>query len=440
MTRIFADAKPQAMNRRRLTLFAALLLPTTEAAAQILPTPSLPPPLGGLVRDLGGVVTDGALMHQLERDARTLARERLERLRNLGRRHPDHIDLDRDGNPVRAREILVEDPNEELVKRATALGFPLLETQNIGDLGISYARFGTPKGMSLRAALERMGAIAAGHQVTTDPLHFASGSAAAVGTYTVSRPLVDAMASNTTIGIIDGGIDSRAIVGRTVQQAFATGGPAPNAHATALASLIQGTSAVRGAALGARLLVADVYGRDPAGGSATAIAQAIGWMVRQRVPVVAVSLVGPPNSLLGRVLRAARARGTIIVAAVGNDGPAAPPAYPASYPEALAVTGVDSRNRALIEAGRARHLDYAAPGADMLAAGLGGRAAPVRGTSFAVPFVTARLARFYAEPNAAALSGALRALDGEARDLGKRGGDPIYGRGLVCGDCRTPKK
>jgi hypothetical protein len=104
------------------------------------------------------------------------------------------------------------------------------------------------------------------------------------------------------------------------------------------------------------------------------------------------------------------------------------------------VTGVDGRSRALIEAGRARHLDYAAPGADMLAAGLAGRPVAVRGTSFAVPFAAARLARFYAAPDSAALAGALRALDREAQDLGKSGADQTYGRGLVCGDCRTPNK
>jgi subtilisin family serine protease len=293
-------------------------------------------------------------------------------------------------------------------------------------------------GTSLRDALKRMRAIAGDRSVSADPLHFASGSVKP-GAAGRAAPL-SAPSSPLLIGIIDGGVDSRAIERPLVQQAFAAGGPSPNAHATAIASLLQGTPAIRGAAPQARLLIADVYGRDPAGGSATAIARAIGWMVRQRVPVVAVSLVGPANPLLARVVAAARARGTVIVAAVGNDGPAAPPAYPASYPEALAVTGVDGRSRALIEAGRARHLDYAAPGADMLAAGLAGRPVAVRGTSFAVPFAAARLARFYAAPDSAALAGALRALDREAQDLGKSGADQTYGRGLVCGDCRTPNK
>lgn len=426
------------MNRRPWLLVAALLIASSRANAQLLPVPSLPGPVGGVVRDLGTSLPQNPLVQQIDRAARGLARERLQRLEGIARLNPDVVELDRDGNPVRAREIVVEDPDEALLARAGAAGFALLERQTIEGLEIGYARFRLPSDISMRTALKRMRGIAGDRGVSADPLHFASGSVMPAAARSAAP--VAAAGGALSIGIIDGGVDQRVIAGPLVQQAFAAGGPSPNAHATAIASLIQGTPPIRGAAPQARLLIADVYGRDPAGGSATAIARAIGWMVRQRVPVVAVSLVGPANPLLARVVAAARARGTVIVAAVGNDGPAAPPAYPASYPEALAVTGVDGRNRALIEAGRARHLDYAAPGADMLAAGLAGRPVAVRGTSFAVPFAAARLARSYAASDSAAIAGALRALDREAQDLGKSGADQAYGRGLVCGDCRTPNK
>ncbi len=438
MTQIFARASAELMSYRLPALFAALLVAPTGAGAQILPPPLLPP-VGGIVRDLGSAVTQSPLVRRAERAARTLARDRLYRLELTARRHPDLIEIDRDGNPVRAREILVEDPDEALLTQADAAGFSLLERQTIDDLGIGYARFRVPPGTSLNRALKRMRAIAGGRGVSTDPLHFASGTMVPFAPAADKSPAVAAV-DGASIGIIDGGVDPGMVDGAVVQQAFATGGPTPNAHATALASLIRGTRTIRGSAPRARLLVADVYGRDPAGGSAAAIARAIGWMVRQRVPVIAVSLVGPFNPLLSRVVATALARGTVIVAAVGNDGPAAPPAYPASYPGTLAVTGVDGRNRALIEAGRATHLDYAAPGGDLLAAGLGGRTVAVRGTSFAVPFVAARLAHFHAAPDSTAIATALSALDREAIDLGKRGSDPVYGRGLVCGACRTPKK
>lgn len=232
------------------------------------------------------------------------------------------------------------------------------------------------------------------------------------------------------IGIIDGGVGP-GTPGLAAQQGFAEGAPRANDHAVAIASLLTGGGGIRAAAPGAALAVADVYGSDPAGGSASGIARALAWMVRGRVPVVVVSLAGPADPLLARFVAAARARGTVVVAAVGNAGPAAPPAYPASYPQAIAVTGVDARGRPLIEAGRARHLDYAAPGADMLALNTAGQARPVRGTSFAAPLVAARLSALW-DGDAA---GSLARLDREARGKGAR-----TGRGVVCGECRTPTR
>src|SRR3546814_1229512 len=136
-------------------------------------------------------------------------------------------------------------------------------------------------------------------------------------------------------------------------------------------------------------------------------------MAGRAVPVVGGSRVGPANPLVARIVEKVLARGTRSVAPVGNDGPAAPPAFPASYKGVIAVTGVDARDRALIEAGRALHLDYAAPGADIAAADVSGRLKEVRGTSYAVPLVAGRLAR----------TGSIAALNAEAEDLGPKGPD-----------------
>jgi subtilisin family serine protease len=181
-----------------------------------------------------------------------------------------------------------------------------------------------------------------------------------------------------------------------------------------------------GAARGASLLVADVYGGDAAAGSADTIARALGWLAERGVRVINISLVGPPNRLLERAVAALRARGVIIVAAVGNDGPAAPPQYPASYPGVIAVTGVDARDKALTEAGKAAHLDFAAPGADMAAALPGKGYAIVRGTSFAAPLVAARLAM---------AGGSVERVAAEAVP-----GKGKVGRGIVCKPCRVEPK
>src|SRR3546814_10782006 len=66
---------------------------------------------------------------------------------------------------------------------------------------------------------------------------------------------------------------------------------------------------------------------EPAGGNASAIARALGWLVQRGAAVTTISLVGPDNKLLATAVSRAQQRGMLIVAAVGNDGPAAPPAY-----------------------------------------------------------------------------------------------------------------
>src|SRR3546814_7932466 len=85
------------------------------------------------------------------------------------------------------------------------------------------------------------------------------------------------------------------VAGRVEQRGFAAGAPHASRHGTAVASLLIGSGAVRGAAPGGRLLAADVYGSDPAGGNASAIARALGWLVQRGAAVTTISLVGRPR-------------------------------------------------------------------------------------------------------------------------------------------------
>lgn len=400
----------------------ASLMAVGTVRAQLLPgVPA--PPLGGVVTGTLDKVTGDAA--QLTGNAADrLAQLRLDRLTALVRSAPRQVELDPEGSPARAGEVVLDQPDDAVIAAATAHGYRLIERGEL--IGVGYARLAAPPGRPLRAALRELRKL--GGQVSSDQIHFQSGTAS-------GAPPLAPDGDGPVIGMIDGGVADGA-----PSRGFANGAPRASNHGSAVASLIGGGSGIRGGLPGARVMVADVYGSDPAGGNATAIAKALAWLVGEHVPVVNISLVGPANPLLARVVAAAQARGTIIVAAVGNDGPAAPPGFPASYPGVIAVSGVDGRDRALIEAGRASHLDYVAPGADMLARDARGRAIRVRGTSFAAPLVAATLARFHRTPDPADIRSAIAAVDRTARDLGKRGPDPIYGRGLVCGDCRTASK
>ncbi|MGK2909739.1 MAG: S8 family serine peptidase [Sphingobium sp.] len=361
---------------------------------------------------------------------------RLERLESLVRSSRGSIAFDDQRNPAVSGVLIVMGASAEDLASAGEAGFALLDRETIEGIDVEVVRLAVPKEQSLGEAVRALRKLMPTADVSADNLYVQSGMS-------TSLVVAGAQAANRTvarpaIGMIDGGVGAHpSITGAIEAQGFARGAPTASAHGTAIASLLIGSGGVRGAAQGKALLVADVYGNDPAGGNATAIARALGWIVRRDVPVATISLVGPANPLLGKAVASAQGKGLIIVAAVGNDGPAAPPSFPASYPGVVAVTGVDRRDRALPEAGRALHLDYAAPGADMLAAAPGRKTVRVRGTSYAAPLVAARLVQHYPVPDPARGTAAIKALDAEARDLGARGPDKVYGRGLICGTCRT---
>ena len=161
------------------------------------------------------------------------------------------------------------------------------------------------------------------------------------------------------------------------------------------------------------------------------VVDSLAWMAQRQVPVINVSLVGPRNRLLERVVARVIERGHVLVAAVGNDGPAAPPLYPAAYPGVVGVTGVDRRGRVLLEACRGPHVAFAALGANLQAAAIPGGRVDARGTSYAAPQVAALLALQVRQTSPAAVQAALEMLAGAATDLGPRGRDPVYGHGWV---------
>jgi len=410
------------MRLTRPWMIAGLILIAPGAQAQLLGGP-----VGQVVPDVldrvGGVV-EGSGLDRLSpaRLADRLIAARAARIGDLLRRNGDTVELDERREPARRGVILLTGADATGLEALRAAGFGV-ESEAVEGLDLSIARLHVPQGRSLARALKDVRRIAPRAQASADNLYFPGGS--------TSGAAAGGLASSGTVGrgaagLIDGGVARHpALTGPVEQRGFARGAPRASAHGTAVASLISGTGSVRGAAPGAALLVADVYGDDPAGGGAFAIVRALGWMAARGVPVVTVSLVGPDNPLLAGAIRLARDKGVTVVAAVGNDGPAAPPAYPASYAGVIAVTGIDGRGRLLPEAGRAAHVDFAAPGADMNAARSDGGKGVVRGTSFAAPLVAGRLL----------VRGSLNALRAEAdAPKGKARG---FGQGIICATCRN---
>lgn len=384
------------------------------------------PVRGGVGSAVGGVLdTAGRTLDPLDhtiggvtQSAARLADARLSRLSDLVRRNRDTLELDAAGDPARRGELLLTGASDAEVVKAQAAGFAVIGRETLGTLDITVVRLVAPERQSLARAEAALRELLPEAAISADTLHFQSGAGADGKARSV--PAAMPAAITTPVGVIDGAPGTSIAV--AASRGFARGAPTPSHHGSAVASILQ-SAGVR------RIAVADVYGTDPAGGNALAIARGLDWLTGQGLRVVTISLVGPNNPLLARAIASAQRRGVHVVAAVGNDGPAAPPSYPASYPGVIAVTAVDGRGRALIEAGRASHLDYAAPGADLLAANAAGKWRKVRGTSYAAPFVAARAAAVVD------LGAVIAALDREAVDLGRRGADPVFGRGLLCQSC-----
>lgn len=386
---------------------------------QDLPLPgNVPGSLPGRVLDPVVERADG-----LTREVIELAEDRTRRLDRLIRRNRDVIERDARGEPARRGELLVMDARAADIARAEQAGYRVQSQEVLAGLDIAVVRFAVPRGTDLEDAQGDLARLLPDATVSADNLYFQSGTTAAPGGTPQDRTVgFDRISSNAArVGMIDGAPASSISV--TARRGFAEGSGVASDHGSAVASLLRSAGATR-------ILAADVYGTDPAGGNALAIARALGWLAEEGARVVTISLVGPDNPVLARAVGAARQRGIVVVAAVGNDGPAAPPAYPASYNGVVAVTAVDRRERALIEAGRALHLDYAAPGADIYGLDRRGRSQRLRGTSFATPLVAARIAHAIGD----GASWRTR-LDNEAIDLGRRGADDTYGRGLVCRGC-----
>ena len=400
-----------------------------QAPLQVPKTPSLPETnalTGSLtqsVQDVQRALDPANLV-----DMRRLAiRERLQRYRGV-------LESDPNGELIVRNEVIVVAPGAAVLDAARAAGFTAEGEAN----RIVVLR--APPGLSTAEALERLRSLDPRGQYDFNHIYLPAGGVTAEPSPSQrgSAGQARTQGGNPKVGLIDGGVDVRhpALRSASIRTSGCTSGPVASVHGTAIASLLVGKArGFGGAAQNATLYAADVYCNSPTGGTASMIVEALGWMAREQVPVINISLVGPANRVLEAALRTLIARGHVIVAAVGNDGPSSPPLYPAAYPNVIGVTAVDSRKQVLPEAVRGPQVVLSAPGAEMAVATNGESGfSKARGTSFAAPLVAGLLAIAY-DPGSGLQPGAsTRAIDAlvrDAVDLGAPGRDPIYGYGLV---------
>jgi len=406
----------------------------TGAVAQI-GVPQLPPQLPRLPP-----VTDPLTGTLRTAQSTALTDVRKLRVRELLRTERESVESDPDGQPILRRQVGALSPSPEALDRARAEGFAVLRAESLAGLDLALVVFEAPEGMSTRRALKRLRELDPNGSYDYNHLYLDAGvQAEPAGPVPPPPPPVETAPASSPvarIGLIDSGVDGAhpVLAGASIVRRDCDGGPMPAPHGTAVASLLIGKAdGFQGVLPGATLYAADIF-CGHGGGSMSLLAVALDWMAREQVPVVNISLVGAKSVLLTGLVRAMTARGHLLVAAVGNDGPTAPPLYPAAYADVVGVTGVDARRRVLPEACRGEQVDFAAAGAGLEAAAVGGGYGEVRGTSFATPIVAALLAGSLAAPNGANAQRALVGLASGAVDLGNNGVDPTYGKGLVGAD------
>lgn len=394
------------------TLLTGLCLSLSwqNLSAQVLGgvLPSLPSLPAGIA-PLGRVLDEQPLQGPLDE----LRRVQIHSLLRTERRR---LDTDVRGAPVLRYEYLMLAPEGAVPDAVREAGFEVLRHANEGDeLGLEIVVLRDSRRRAAMRAMRDLQAAAPQSEFAFQHVYLPAGNARAQAL----SPLQTG-GRVARIGLIDGGVDTSnpALAGVHVLPSGCNGKTVPQSHGTAVAVRLAG---------GTRdtLYAADLWCGDRVGRATLGLVEALSWMARERVPVINISLVGPDNPVLARAIGAMVARGHVIVAAVGNDGPAAPPLFPAAYAGVIGVSGVDAKLRVLPESASGPQVDFSASGVVDT---------KLRGTSFAAPLVARVAAQAVSAPSPDALATALRTLAQHARDLGSPGRDPRYGEGLVVAD------
>ncbi|MBL8690148.1 MAG: S8 family serine peptidase [Rhodospirillaceae bacterium] len=197
-----------------------------------------------------------------------------------------------------------------------------------------------------------------------------------------------ASGAGVTVALIDTKVaEVTSLIGHVSERLSVISNGGRGRHGTALAGLIADV------APSARLLSIEAFADDsgdPDVGVSTTInlARAIDAAIDRKADVINLSIAGPRDPLIGRLVRQALSRGIVVVAAAGNDGPDAPPRYPAAYDGVIAVTATDPKNQPYAEGAQGSHVVVAAPGVDVRATVSEGVVGYVTGTSVAAAQVS----------------------------------------------------
>jgi len=211
--------------------------------------------------------------------------------------------------------------------------------------------------------------------------------------------------------------------------------PTPEVHGTAIASIIVGRGKLQGIAPEVDLLAIRAFRQtDASSGAARSsafyLSKGISTAIEHGVRVINLSLTGPQDRLVAQAVEQALLSKIAVIAAAGNAGAGAPPAYPAAQAGVIAVTATDGKDRLYRQANRGSYVTLAAPGVDILVAEPGGYGY-LSGTSMATAYVSGLSALMIARADDLTPTRLRKLLEATAADLGPPDRDPDFGAGRV---------
>tara|TARA_R110000744_G_scaffold1965_4_gene7651 strand:- start:37 stop:1380 length:1344 start_codon:yes stop_codon:yes gene_type:complete len=338
--------------------------------------------------------------------------------------------------------LLADDKNK---KSLIQHGAKIITESRYAALGIAMLHFSVPNDLDSKKALVKILSAEAALSLARNHIYQVQSQTSPLMTENLANENTPKPAGTSPtcdlkvkVGIVDSAIDTKhnafELANITAKSFLPENLKASVQHGTVIASLLVGKNKQLTPLLPAgEIYSAQVFYQQSdyaQGATLTAIIEGVNWLIEQSVQVINMSLAGPDNQILHQVLTAAIEQGAIVVAAAGNEGPAALPMYPAAYPDIIAVSAIDKNQQPYRWSNRGNYVDYSALGVNVLTAQSSQRMGRESGTSIAAPHVTAAIACLtptYGKDR----KGLLDKLNKLAVDLGPEGQDPIYGIGAI---------
>lgn len=348
-----------------------------------------------------------------------------------------------DKQKIERGQLMLLDAKPKQIAALNSEGYRTIEEIRLPTLGVNVVRVAIPPGTSEENAIRKIKRDHPGLIVDVNTIMDLSAGSEK-GTYAnkyvgwgdVPRSCGDGI----RMGMIDGGVypKAKSLAGQKVKYRSFIKKDRKAAgfdHGTAVAVILVGKPGggrLGGLLPGAMLYAAGIFenrnGKEH--GNLSNMLKAAEWLASKKVKVVNMSIAGSSNAVLTFVINKLMDKGIAVVAAAGNFGAEAKPAWPAAHPKVIAVTAIDHTLDVYRYANQGQYVDFAAPGVGLLTE-TPRRRKQQSGTSFAAPYITAMIA-VHIKHGFPTDTDRLRAsLKRFVKDLGSPGRDPTYGWGLV---------